>query len=362
MSAATGAPAAGSGLVGRIGLALVRPRWALAVAGDRRFAGRSGTDLIVLIAIVLAATQLRGLAGAVWLGSAIDAGLGLRAVTRILTGALTLDLSFLVVGALVLWLGAGPRRNLGRAFDLACVAAVPLLVIDLGAIVVARGADAQIPTAAGWILRGASWGWAGALLALAWRPARTAPLVVPPPPREVVRPARLAGWVVIAVVAVGVGLHVTWLTRNLDLIRPVDDGMEAPAFALPTIGPRGELGRPFVLGKGRVTVLDFWATWCGPCLRAMPKLEAIAARYPDVDVVAINLDDAAAARAMLDERGWTRLVLVANDGKVSQRYNVGPIPHSVVIDASGIVRHVARGGGFDAEAAVRAALARQIRK
>lgn len=358
----SGANTAAPGLVARIGLALVRPRWALAVAGDRRSAGRSGTDLIVLIAIVLAATQLHQLVGAVWLGGAIDAGLGLRVVTRILTDALTLDLLFLVLGAIALWLGAGPRRNLGRAFDLACVAAIPLLVAELGATVIVRAADAQLPIAAGWILRGASWGWAGVVLALAWRPARSAALVVPPPPPEVVRPARLAGRAVIAVAVLGVGLHVAWIARNLDLIRPVDDGMAAPGFALPAIGPRGELGRPFVLGKGRVTVLDFWATWCGPCLRAMPKLDALAARHPEVDVIAVNLDDAAAARAMFDQRGWTKLVLVADDGAVSRRYNVSTIPHTVVIDASGIVRHVARGGAFDAEAAVRAALARPILK
>jgi thiol-disulfide isomerase/thioredoxin len=338
-------------------MAVARPRWALAIAGDRRSAGRSGTDLIILIAIVLAATQLRGLVGAVWLGGAIDGGLGLRAVTRILTGALTLDLTFLVVGALVLWAGAGPRRNLGRAFDLACVAAVPLLLVDLGAIVVARGADARIPEAAGWILRGLSWSWSGALLALAWRPARSAPRAVPPPPPEALRPARIAGAAVLAVAAVGVALHVAWIARNVDLIRPVDDGMPAPAFTLRAIGPRGEPGAPFTLGKGRVTVIDFWATWCGPCVKAMPKLDEVAARHPDVDVVAINLDDAAAARALFDERGWTKLVLVADDGEVSQRYNVSGIPHTVVIDRDGIVRHVAR-GSFDAEAVVRAALAR----
>ena len=109
-------------------------------------------------------------------------------------------------------------------------------------------------------------------------------------------------------------------------------------------------------------MLDFWATWCGPCLRAMPKLDELAARHPDVDVIAVNLDDAAAARAMFDERGWTRLVLLADDGDASQRYNVSSIPHTVVIDRDGIVRHVSRGGPFDAEAAVRAALARPISK
>ncbi len=344
----------------RLGLALVRPRRALAAAADRRVAGRSGTDLIALIAIVIAATQLRQLVGAVWLGIAIDGGLGLGAATRILTDALVVDLCFLVLGALVLWLGAGPRRNLGRAFDLACVAAVPLFVVDLGALVAARALDTQLPAPVSGVVTLAGWGWSGALFALAWRPARLASAAAAPaPPPAVVRPARRVGLALIAVALAGVALHGVWLARNLELIRPVDDGMEAPAFALPSIGPRGEPGPVFMLGKGRVTVLDFWATWCGPCLRAMPALEGLARRHPEVDVVAINLDDAAAARALFDEAGWSKIRLLADDGAVSKRYNVSSIPHSVVIDRDGIVRHVVRGGSKSVEAAVRAALFRK---
>ncbi|HSK05041.1 MAG TPA: hypothetical protein VK932_27520, partial [Kofleriaceae bacterium] len=169
------------GLLARIGLALVRPRWALAVAADRRVSGRSGTDLIALIAIVIVATRLRQLVGAIWLGASVDGGLGLGAVTRILTDALVTDLSFLVLGALALWLGAGARRNLGRAFDLACVAAIPLLVVDLGVLVTARALDTQLPAVASWIADGVAWAWSGALFALAWRPARLAPPATPPP-------------------------------------------------------------------------------------------------------------------------------------------------------------------------------------
>jgi thiol-disulfide isomerase/thioredoxin len=361
-SPARESPGRAPGLLARIGLAIVRPSWALAIASDRRVSGRSGTDLIALIAIVLLATQLRGLVGAIWLGAEIDGGLGLRAATRILTGALTVDLCFLVLGALALWLGAGTRRNLGRAFDLACVAAIPLFLVDLGAIVVARALDAPLPTAAGWLATGAAWGWSGALFALAWRPARLAPPATPPPPGAVVRPARRAGLAVVAVAALGVALHGVWIARNLDLIRPVDDGMPAPAFTLPAIGPGGQPGPAFAFGKGRVTVLDFWATWCGPCIKAMPKLEALAGRHPEVDVIAINLDDAAAARALFDQRGWTRIRLLADDGGVSERYNVSTIPHSVVIDRGGIVRHVVRGGSASVEAAVRSALDRPILK
>src|SRR5437868_11255154 len=58
-------------LLTRLGLAIVHPRMALAAAADRRDAGRAGSDLIAAIALVLAATQLRGLATAVWLGSSV---------------------------------------------------------------------------------------------------------------------------------------------------------------------------------------------------------------------------------------------------------------------------------------------------
>ncbi|HWO20342.1 MAG TPA: TlpA disulfide reductase family protein [Kofleriaceae bacterium] len=360
-AAAAGAGDAGAapGLITRIGLAVVRPRWALAVASDRRVAGRSGTDLIALIAIVLLATQLRALAGAVWLGAAIDGRLAVGAVTRILTRALVLDLSFLVVGALVLWLGAGARRNLGRAFDLACVAAIPLFLVSLAAAVVARAIDAPLPAPALWLATGVAWSWSGALFALAWRPARLPPGATPPPPRAAVVPARRAGWGVVALCVLGAALHVVWIAQNLELIRPVEEDQLAPTFTLAEIGPGGARGPAFTLGRGRVTVLDFWATWCGPCIKAMPKLAALAAQHPDVDVVAVNLDDAVAARALFERHGWMKLRLVADDGEVSQRYNVSSIPHSVVIDRGGVVRHIARGGSSSVEAAVRAALFRK---
>lgn len=360
------ADAVAPGLGARIGLAVVHPRWALAVAADRRVAGRSGTDLILLIALTVVATQLKALVGAVWLGAEVDGGLGMRAVTRLLTDGLTLHLCFLVLGAVVLWLGAGARRSLGRAFDLACVAAIPLFLVDLAVLTAVRALDAPPPVIVGWLLRGAAWGWAGALFALAWRPARMSPATTPAPPRAVVRPARRAALAVAAIAAASLALHGVWIARNLDLVRPVDDGMPAPRFTLRDIGPAGAPagapGAAFTLAPGRVTVLDFWATWCGPCLTAMPKLDALAARHPDVDMIAINLDDAAAARALFDERGWTKLRLVSDDGAVSQRYQVGAIPHTVVIDRGGIVRHVVRGSSASLEAAVRAALARPLSK
>ncbi|MGN6108326.1 MAG: TlpA family protein disulfide reductase [Kofleriaceae bacterium] len=349
------------GWLARIGLAIANPRWALAVASDRRYAGRSGTDLIALIAIVVVATQARALFASGWLASELGLGLGARGVMRVLTQTLTVDLGFLVLGALVLWVGGGPKRHLGRAFDLACVAVVPLLVVQLGATVAVRAIGLEVPRAIGWALSAVSWGWAGALIAIAWRPMRVAPArVASPTPAEIV-PARRTGWAVLGVAVLGVAVQVASIARDLESMRPVTDGDPAPAFALRSIGAAGTLGAPVALAdhRGEVVVLDFWATWCKPCLAALPKLEAISKR-PGVVVIAVNLDDPIAARALFDRLGY-QMALLADDGAVSERYNVSAIPHTVVIGRDGIVAHVARGNTSSIARAVDAVLGEQIR-
>ena len=62
----------------------------------------------------------------------------------------------------------------------------------------------------------------------------------------------------------------------------------------------------------------------------------------------INIDDPVEARAVFDEKGYT-LNLVMGDPRTTDRYDVGPIPHTVVIDKTGVVRRVARGGKIDLE-------------
>lgn len=343
------------GWLARVGLALAQPRWAIPIASDRRHAGRSGTDLLALIALVVVATQLRGLFAAAWLGAAVDIGLGLRATMQLLTRVLTLNLGFLVVGALILWVASGAKRNLGRAFDLACVAAVPLLAIDLVATTVVHALDLPVPTVAGWVLRGIAWSWAGALLALSWRTARIASggsLVVQ---RDVARIGKRTGIAVLVAALAGLAVQGAWIARNLETMRPVKAGDVAPTIALPAIEPGGTLGRTVAPEAGKVTIVEFWATWCTPCKQALPKLDALLRKYPGTAGIAINLDDAEAARALFDERRY-QLALVADDGKVSERYGIAEIPHIVVIDGQGRVRLVSRGRTEQVEAAVVAAL------
>ncbi len=335
-------------LLSRLGLAVVRPRAALAIAGDREHAGRSGSDLLVALLVVIVVTQARALIRGVWLGTLVEPQLGVRAVLAALTDALAIDLGFLVLSALVIWAVSSPRRDLGRASDLACVAVLPLLFVDLVATVVVLGLDLAISRNLLTVFSLVAYAWTGMLVTLAvlearrvGRPAVTTPGI-----------AKTAGWGLVAVTLAGIAVQTVWVARYVDRMRPVMAGDPAPGFSLPRIGAKGALGERVALDslRGKVVVLDFWATWCGPCIKAMPRLEAFQRKHADnVVVVAINIDDPAEARSMFDAAAYTAMTLLAADAAVTDRYDVGAIPHTVVIDRSGVVRKITRGGKIDLE-------------
>jgi thiol-disulfide isomerase/thioredoxin len=327
----------------------VRPRSALAIAGDRRNAGRSGSDLLALILIVLLATQLRALVSAIWLGFAVAGTLGLRAAVQVLTDSLVVTLGFLVVGALVIFAAGGWRRELGRAFDAACVAVLPLLLVDLGAGAVLSAFDLELVRPAQLAVTALAFIWTGALVAFGVIVALSRRAI----DSEVPTSARRAGWAVGLVALAGIAGQGIWLVTHIDRVRPMSQGDPAPQLYLPHIGPNGDFTTAFDLSKekGKVVVLDFWATWCNPCLKSMPHLDRLQRSHPEIAVIAINIDEPADARALFDERQYS-MQLVFGDQAAQNKYGVTAIPHTVVIDRSGVVRYVFRGGGANLEAAV----------
>ncbi len=166
-------------------------------------------------------------------------------------------------------------------------------------------------------------------------------------PAAVQRRGRIAGLALAALALATLAVNGGWIVSHLDWLRPLEAGQTAPPFDLALIGAEGKPTGQRVANdslRGKVVVLEFWATWCGPCLQSLPRLDRAARGWGDrVATIAVNLDDAGKARQISDRAGW-RLVLAASDEETASRYQVETLPHIVVIDQAGVVRMVGSGG------------------
>jgi thiol-disulfide isomerase/thioredoxin len=136
--------------------------------------------------------------------------------------------------------------------------------------------------------------------------------------------------------------------RDLGLDSPLV-GKPAPDFTLDLI-----TGKPFHLAesKGNVVVLDFWATWCGPCMQAMPQVERVAEEFKErgVQFFAVNLQETAEQiNATLERHKLHPTVVLDREGTIAEKYKANAIPQTVIIDREGkIVRlFVGAGPHFD---------------
>ncbi len=121
------------------------------------------------------------------------------------------------------------------------------------------------------------------------------------------------------------------------------EGQAAPDFAL-----KSATGENLRLSeyRGDVVMINFWATWCGPCRQEMPLLDELYTRYERVgfSLLGVNIDDdSRRAMQMIEDLGVSFPVLFDARKEVSELYEVEAMPVTVLVDRDGNVRHVHHG-------------------
>ena len=112
---------------------------------------------------------------------------------------------------------------------------------------------------------------------------------------------------------------------------------EAPPFTRTTLD-----GDVFDLQQniGTPVILNFWATWCGPCRREIPALSKFHAEHPEIPLIGISLDtdlSESSLRSKSRQLGITYPVIYDQSNQLGRAYNVSSLPTTVIIDAEGQV-------------------------
>jgi thiol-disulfide isomerase/thioredoxin len=246
---------------------------------------------------------------------------------------------------------AGKRRDAGRDLDLAAACYPPVFVATgleraLAALTGPNPLYPGVADAAG----------AAGVAFLVWRAVRVArarpakagaetPAVAaaPEPARAPGKSARVAGGAVLAL-ALALTVHgAIWSARNVEVLRPIARGQQAPDFSLPRIDATpGAIALSAL--RGQVVVLDFWATWCAPCVQMIPVLDAVHHDWASrgVSFVAVNADGGGATpdelRSFLIEHPISYPVVRDGSGEVGALYRVEALPTIVVVGRDGRIR------------------------
>lgn len=156
-------------------------------------------------------------------------------------------------------------------------------------------------------------------------------------PRDVL--AALAVFIIILALAVG-----GYLFYQARQNPPVIEGDQAPDFTLPLLdGGQASLADQ----RGKVVLLNVWATWCAPCRTEMPYMERMyqSLQGQPFEILAVSIDDRGAEDVgpFVRELGLTFPILLDPDKQIESLYRTSRVPESFIIDKNGVVRRLVIG-------------------
>jgi peroxiredoxin len=136
------------------------------------------------------------------------------------------------------------------------------------------------------------------------------------------------------------------------------DLVGAPAPTWTNVTAVGSAPSSIAQLKGRVVIVDFWATWCGPCRLLAPRLSALKDKFgaQGLSVVGITMDDAEKAALFAEQNQMRYSIVVDKDGDTSRAYGVSALPTMLIVDKKGVVRDVFIGYDPTGDAHVEASL------
>jgi len=137
-------------------------------------------------------------------------------------------------------------------------------------------------------------------------------------------------------------LIILFLSSTLSASSSKQMGKDAPDFTLNKLMKSGTVSLSAL--RGKVVLIDFWATWCPPCKKSLPLLDALDAKYRNLKVVAINIDDDKEnARAFL-KQFKLKINAVYDEGKkIVELYDVPVMPTAYLVDQYGKIQYVHSG-------------------
>lgn len=116
----------------------------------------------------------------------------------------------------------------------------------------------------------------------------------------------------------------------------LSEGDKAPDFTADTVS-----GEKFTLSEnsGKVVLINFWATWCGPCVGEMPAFERLNKEYgDDVEILCVNcVESNDTVDAFVKENGYTFPIAYDPEGEINYKYPTQGIPYTLVIGKDGII-------------------------